>query len=1291
MISCLICDVNQRSCRVDELKRPAKESRVNSAAIGQPLCTALQIALVVLLEDWNIRPVSVTGHSSGEIAAAYACGVITLEAALTISYHRGYLASTMLEKGKLHGAMIAVGLSETEAETFIAQIPEGRGKAVIACINSPASVTVSGDRTAILALQTMLEARHIFVRKLAINTAYHSHHMEIVADSYLHGLQDVPITKSTASIRVKFYSSVTGEMIDGKLLDAAYWVRNMVSPVRFSQSLQNLCRVPSANGIETDIGTDSNWVKPAVDIILELGPHSGLAGFVKQNLVALQQTKIKYLTCLVRARNAVETMLSAASSLIVWGCSVNLKAVNFDSIPRQPQVLVDLPSYPWDHRAGYWHESRFSLDYRKRSAPRHSLLGAPASDFNALEPSWRNIIRASEIPWIRGHVIQSNIVYPAAGYIAMAIEASLQRSQLTGRAPNIQRYKFKDVSLKSMLLIPDDAAGIEMVFSLRPYNRSARVSSDDWDEFRVFSYTDGGRWSEHCRGLVSIEYHKACSEVEGNREFELRLASYRDKLENAKAQCRNVIDPVQHYDNLHAVGFEFRDSFQCIKDAQYSLGQSVGRVCIPDTASFMPKKVQLPHVLHPATLDACMQMTSISLVEAGALQTPMVPTFIKELFVSGDVPNEPGEELLVLANTTSAGKRSSTSSFSATNSTKTSTQLPFIEVQGFTCTAVGGDVGSETATLGKTICHKFQWRPLGDDLSGEGDRNDQMQGTTVPRTLTRSPLVIDRPLTVLIQPAIGSPFLNSVISELAKHLATSLVCTSSNVEKIATSGLDGRICIFLAEMDVPMLHACTESFWLPVQAMLSSASRVLWVTRGGAMDTSSPEASLITGLVRSARSDNEALHLVTLDMDPDQPSPEQAGKVLLEVLDKSFLSAAGQSVAGDVEYVERKGLLSVPRLVEYPELQRHLTSGASTSQPEVELQPFIQADQALRLEVSSPGSLESLRFIDDVTASLPLATNELKMSPRAYGVNFRDVMISLGQLEDSSLMSSEHSGFITEVGRDLQDQFAVGDRICAWGGNAYASSVRVSGIAACRIPESMSFETAASIPIVYATVSYALVHLARLQKGETVLIHSAAGGVGQAAVSLAKHIGAVVFVTVGNNDKKALLMEKYDISEDHIFSSRQTTFVEGIKRLTGGKGVDMALNSIAGEGFHETCRCVAKMGRFIEIGKRDILANTRLDMEMFNRNVTFASVDLTVLFEHDPGLAQRMLAEVFELLRIGAIRPVQPLNVFPLSEIENSFRLIQSGKHLGKVILKVETDIQVKVSISFHEDLFSTK
>ena len=173
------------------------------------------------------------------------------------------------------------------------------------------------------------------------------------------------------------------------------------------------------------------------------------------------------------------------------------------------------------------------------------------------------------------------------------------------------------------------------------------------------------------------------------------------------------------------------------------------------------------------------------------------------------------------------------------------------------------------------------------------------------------------------------------------------------------------------------------------------------------------------------------------------------------------------------------------------------------------------------------------------------------MDLRASGVDFRDMMISLGQHDDSSAMCGEHSGVVTAVSSDLTDGFHVGDRICAWGGNAYASSVVVNGLSAQIIQDNMSFETAASITIVYTTAYYSLVHLARRKRGESVLIHSAARGVDQAAVMLARHLGAQIFVTVGNNEKKVLVMQSFGLPEEQIFSSRDISICSKNQKTDG--------------------------------------------------------------------------------------------------------------------------------------------
>ena len=694
-----------------------ENSRVHSAAIGQSLCTAIQIAMVDLLHSWNVFPTAVTGHSSGEIAAAYACGSITFNTALKLAYHRGRLAGEIYENGsKLRGAMLAIGLSEQDVQSYIARISEASGKIVVACVNSPRSVTVSGDRAAVIRLQSVLEARQIFVRRLAVGVAYHSHHMEMMAPKYLAALSDLP--SPTANSRVAFYSSVQGRVMSGEALDATYWVTNLVSQVRFSDALQSLCLATKS----TNDLVNASLSKTAVEILVEVGPHSALAGFFKQAMTDnpdLTGSNIKYIASLVREKDAVQTSLSLASELSVAGYPINLKAVNFSDGERQPRVLIDLPPYPWDHSVSYWHESRLSSEFRHRPNPRHPLLGAPAPNFNILEPEWRNILRVSEVPWIKGHVIQTNIVYPAAGYIAMALEASLQRFKTRGRIDTISGFRLRDVHIGRALLVPDTSERVETILSLRPYNSTARKSSDLWDEFRVFSYTKEEGWTEHCWGLVSTESKKDASEVEGHRELEHKIAKYQSDLEAAKALCHAVTDPAQMYETLRAFGLEYQDAFASVDSVVTGPhGISLGGVRIPDTSATMMGSFEHPHILHPATLDSCFQVAFPALLNAGTLREPMVPTYIEEIAVSEDVIKGYGERLLVHATTAPVGNRACKMDMTASEALDGAPRLPMIEITGLTLTKIpGGSDVDQQAAGSRNISHKMEWAPDVDLMS----------------------------------------------------------------------------------------------------------------------------------------------------------------------------------------------------------------------------------------------------------------------------------------------------------------------------------------------------------------------------------------------------------------------------------------------------------------------------------------------------------------------------------------------------------------------------------------------
>jgi NADPH:quinone reductase-like Zn-dependent oxidoreductase/SAM-dependent methyltransferase len=511
-------------------------------------------------------------------------------------------------------------------------------------------------------------------------------------------------------------------------------------------------------------------------------------------------------------------------------------------------------------------------------------------------------------------------------------------------------------------------------------------------------------------------------------------------------------------------------------------------------------------------------------------------------------------------------------------------------------------------------------------------------------------------------------------------LEKGLPSSAKSVSQLSEEELTSAICIFEAEMWQPLVKDISPADFEQLKLVLDKAAGLLWLTVGGSQEANNPDAALVHGLARTLRGEHPGLPFITLDFSTDSPlsATECFDKIYL-VLEKvlSTRTAAEE----DTEYSEKGGHLYIKRCLEAtgPDARISELSGKATSGLETKMEPFYQPDRPLTLDIAVPGLLDTLRFIDDPTGPMQLPPDYVTIDVRAVGLNFRDIMVSMGQLVDGFL-GCECSGIVTEIGSEVT-HLKVGDRVCAWTMGGYSNSVKNPAKLVQRIPDNMEFVTAAAIPVVYCTAYYALVDQARIRKGESILIHAAAGGVGQAAIMMAQFYGAEVFVTVGTKQKKEHIMATYGIPESHIFSSRNLSFAEGIKRQTAGKGVDVILNCLSGEALKASWSIIAPFGRFIEIGKKDIEENTHIGMAPFIRNVTFASVDLTVMFKQRRDLALHLITSVMALLRDESIGVVTPITTFPFSKMEEAFRYMQMGKHMGKVVLTPQHDDIVPVSI----------
>ncbi|KAL4948253.1 hypothetical protein BDW69DRAFT_189445 [Aspergillus filifer] len=615
------CGVNWEI--IDMLVRADTET-LASPEYAQPVCTALQIALVDLLSEWGIQPDAVVGHSSGEIGAAYAAGLISADDSICIAFYRGSLSAVVASRNGIEGSMLAAGLSESEANSYLASI-DCPSEVTVACINSPRSVTLSGSKSSIASLHEALSRDGKFSRVLRTGVAYHSPYMGVIAPDLNKALARLP--ERTSPYSVPMYSSVTEEAVDGNGLDRGYWVQNMLQPVRFAGALQNLL----ASGTQyTDI--------------LEIGPSKTLHGPIQQVLGSISPSlpvQPRYKSMLVAGQHAGRAALDAAGSLWTTGHPVALDRVN--EISTQDialDILPHLPPYPWNHEHSFWHDTSSSRHVQQRSQPRTDLLGEAVKRQNPFEPRWRNFLSIAESPWLADHTITGVCLYPAAGYLVMALEAvvSLAPSPTTIRA-----FEFTNVTFETGLALPENGPAVDISLTLLPH-----AFLDGVYNFSIYcEFPDSTR--RLARGSVATVCHveNTLDPVERaaqEQEWEERKSALHEAHENATDE----VEQRMFYESLAALGLSYGPTFRNLDRIRVSKehGTACGALKIPDTRSVMPEKFEYPHLLHPATLDCAFQMSFAALQAQDNLRQPFVPASAGRIFISTDLPSGAGSSFI---------------------------------------------------------------------------------------------------------------------------------------------------------------------------------------------------------------------------------------------------------------------------------------------------------------------------------------------------------------------------------------------------------------------------------------------------------------------------------------------------------------------------------------------------------------------------------------------------------------------------------------------------------------------
>ncbi len=413
------------------------------------------------------------------------------------------------------------------------------------------------------------------------------------------------------------------------------------------------------------------------------------------------------------------------------------------------------------------------------------------------------------------------------------------------------------------------------------------------------------------------------------------------------------------------------------------------------------------------------------------------------------------------------------------------------------------------------------------------------------------------------------------------------------------------IVLILDELTSPVLTSVSDSQWQEIRRIILQRNRLLWITAGSQMNVTKPENALVHGMFRTIRAEDRSAELVTLDVEcNERPSTHLAIERVLRSLLKIPPKTSIES-----EYVERGSIIHINRIMPDELINSAKDSDKQGGEPVPRSLRDIAGLAMLRAE--SLGTLDSLCYSEISHEELPVLENHVEIDIQAAGLNFKDVAVTMGIVpENEHLLGLEGSGVVSRVGKG-SSKFRVGDRVAILKNGTFANKIQCPVERAHHIPSNMSFNDAATIPLVYLTCMYSLVDIGRLSKGQSVLIHSAAGGVGLASIQLAQWIGAEIFVTVGTQDKRQFLYENHNIPFERMFSSRSTDFAREIMAATGGRGIDVILNSLTGELLDESWRICADGGKMVEIGKRDIVNRNFLAMEPFDRNCSFHAVDFS--------------------------------------------------------------------------------
>jgi acyl transferase domain-containing protein len=954
----------------------------------------------------------------------------------------------------------------------------------------------------------------------------------------------------------------------------------------------------------------------AFDVLVEVSPHPVVAPSLEQ-AVSHCGVSANVVTSLRREQPERLTLLTSLGSLYSLGLNPA-----FDALLPSVSRSVSLPSYPWQHRRHWIDAPAQVTSGRPRDASAHPLLGTGLT--SSTQPGlrfWETEVSTRLLPFLAEHAVEDRPLLPGAAYLEMALAAA---GQAFGRGG----VTLEEVTLHETMELPEDAPRtVQLALSeSRPGTGTFRISS------RAPAEGGASAWTLHASGTVHPTAESAA-------------APERRDLGAIRSRCSEPVSADAHYAALKALRLQHGPAFAGIVEVRRAPNEALACIRPPESRSFDGRAYRID----PALLDSALQASLATLTgyPSSRASSPVVPIGWRTVRLHG-IPDHSAElwsHASLRAHDEAAGE--------------TEVDLVLLDASGRVLVEALGlrmkRLGPAADTAESILA--VEWQPAPATELPAGRREDSRGPWLIVSRDEASAGALQRQLE-----AHG----RTVLRLDADRLASSAAASDALLQEVLGDAASCAGVVFLAitpgaaPEPLSALDA-GEPAWAAALHLVQALARRRWrdaprlwlVTRGAQAVGSGPAGSALPtaplwGLGRTLAYEHPELRCARLDLAPTA-GPDDVERLASELL----------SDPREEELALRPEGRFVARLVRRAPGPRAVHTAPAKGRP-------------FRLEIDTPGSLDRLTLRE--IQRRPPGPGEVEVAVKAAGLNFLDVLVALGVIANdpqapSAFLGVECAGTVVAVGEGVTG-LRVGDRVVALAPGAFASFLTVSEHLVAPIPGALSFAEASTIPIAHATAYFALARRARLTRGERVLIHSAAGAVGLAAIQWARHAGAEVFATVGTEEKREHLRS---LGVHHVSDSRSLRFVEDVRAWTAGEGVDVVLNSLSGEAIPRSLELLRDDGRFIELGKRDYLENAQLGVRPFLKGLSFSLVDLRAMLLKRPEQLGQLLREVLALVAQGTLTPL-PHRTFPVAEAAEAFRTMSQGRHLGKLVIEMEDD-----------------